>query len=93
MLFFSLFFFGFAAAADAVITLTVCTTDTHTYAHTQPHNTGTNAETDNKLTNCPAVNLAMLGFVHCIRGNDSGQSAGQKATEVRVVGSRGDVLC
>ena len=47
-------------------------TDTHTYARaqiptSQGGSTNTHTMADNKPTNCPAVYLAMSGFVHCKR--------------------------
>lgn len=74
------------------------TTSKSAYAHAQIHNTQSNntsmhSEQDNKLTNCPAVYLAMSGFVDWKGGSRFSKSTLQKATEVREVGSQEIVLC
>lgn len=62
----------------------------HKHLITEP---ATQTELDNEPTNCPAVYLATWGFVNCKISKGSGQSVGQKATEVGEVGSRSVVFC
>lgn len=64
----------------------------HMLVHKYQRRTQTHTELDNKPTNCPSVYFVMSGFIHCKRGNGSDQPAGQKATEVREVGSWSCVL-